>query len=310
MAVQQQNDQFSQIHIDVVRNATDDFNLFHDSQRWSEIVENPFQGAIVPGFQIESLIEHKIHQHRLAYDEVNWIKQNNLNFSNYQFSFANAIKPEKTIFIDIKTTQQNADASSLSNRVSVKCDGKLALIGFKKETQKPLFLNEGLINSAELQNVDLRQYPDRRFLKEEQGSFFLKRKFMTASNAKNFLCGSLIDQRIYFDELKDRYHYPEIFPCAYISCALLEKSLQENLDFKKNPLVYTSHKISIDRFLVSQIKSNDVLHILIKKRVVKSGNSPLQTYECYGLVGNNQILFRAIVDLITLQSILKNKKDV
>jgi len=179
MTVQQQNDQFSQLHIDVVRNATDDFNLFHDSQRWSEIVNNPFQGAIVPGFQIESLIEHKIHQHRVAHDEADWMVQNNLNYSNYQFSFANAIKPGKKITIDIKTSQQsNTDIPALSNRVSVKCDGKLALIGFKKETLRPLFLDEGLSNIAGLQKVDLRQYSDRSFLEEAQGGFFLRRIIM------------------------------------------------------------------------------------------------------------------------------------
>ncbi len=300
------NEKFSQIHIDVARNATDDFNLFHDSHGWFRIVRNPFQGSIVLGFQIESLIEHKIHQHRLLHNEDDWIVQNNLSFSNYQFSFANAIKPEQRVTIDVKTTQvRDGDNPSLSNRVSVKSDGKLALIGFKKETHGPLFLDKGIFNDAELSDIDLKACPDRSFLEEVPGGFFLKRKFMLASNAKNFLCGSLVDQRIYFDELSNRYNYSEIFPCAFISCALLEKSLQENLDFEKNPLVYTSHKISIDRFLLSQLKSNDVLHILIRQTTEEHPNSSLQTYECYGLVDNNAILFRAIVEVIPLEAILK-----
>ena len=28
---------FNQLHIDVARNATDDFNLFHDSKKWQYI---------------------------------------------------------------------------------------------------------------------------------------------------------------------------------------------------------------------------------------------------------------------------------
>jgi len=58
------SDTFNQIHIDVARNATDDFNLFHDRNRWLRINHNPFQGPIALGFQLESLIEHKIFLYR------------------------------------------------------------------------------------------------------------------------------------------------------------------------------------------------------------------------------------------------------
>ena len=309
MLDQELDDRFCQIHIDVARNATDDFNLFHDRHGWSRIVRNPFEGAIVLGFQIESLIEHKIHFHRQQHNENEWIEKNNLNFSNYQFSFANAIKPEQKLIIDIRSSQlSEGDDASLSNRVAVKADGKLALIGFKKETRTPLFLNEGISNIRQLADTDLRQYPDRSFLTEELGGFFLKRKFVTGSNAKNFLCGSLVDQRIYFDELANKYHYSEIFPCAFISCALLEKCLQENLDFEKNPLVYTSHKISIDRMLLATLKSNDFLHILIRKNTQENPDTAVQIYECYGLIKDNGILFRALVEVLPLDAILKVKK--
>lgn len=295
-------EQFSQIHIDVARNATDDFNLFHDEQRWQRIAKNPFQGPIVLGFQIESLIEHKIRHHRQKNNEENFLLENNLNFSNYQFSFANAIKPNQTITVDIKKTLiTDNENSALSNRISVKADGKLCLIGFKKETQFPLFLNETNIKSIK---ENLTIYPDHSFLSIKQGAYFLKRKFLNVSNAKNFLCSSLVDQRLFFDELIDRYNFPEIFPCAYISCALLEKSLLKQLDFEKSPMVYSSHKISIDRHCLSQLKSNDVLHILIKKQENKTASNTT-SYECYGLVAQNMILFRAIVELIPLASIIK-----
>jgi len=62
-------DIFNQIHIDVARNATDDFNLFHDSKKWSHINNNPFNGTIVLGFQLESLIEHKVLLYRQLHNE-------------------------------------------------------------------------------------------------------------------------------------------------------------------------------------------------------------------------------------------------
>lgn len=305
-------EQFEQIHIDVTRNATDDFNLFHDSLRWSDIFQNPFQGPIVLGFQIESLIENKVLQHRNNNDELEFIKHHNLTFSNYQFSFAKAIKANEKITVDVKKTIiSKGNNYSLSNRIIVKAGGKLALIGFKRETQSPLFLNESFQADKALGNKiseSLDQYTDRSFLQINQDNYFLKRKYMNISNAKNFLCGSLVDQRLFFDELADKYDFPEIFPCSYISCALLEKSLYEHLDFEKNPMVYSSHKISIDRLLLAQLKSNQALNIIITQKKNIDNNAPVQLYECYGLVDNNAILFRAIVDLIPLAVILKSIK--
>ncbi len=312
MVSQTNHEQFSQIHIDVARNATDDFNLFHDSHKWSRILQNPFKGPIVLGFQIESLIENKIYHHRQINNENNFIIKNNLNFSNYQFSFANAIKPGQGICVDVKQTTiaQSTDITppSLSNRVSVKAGDKLALIGFKKETQLPLFLPEPDFN----RNFEaLKTYADRSFIKAnilgKKNSFFLKRKFINVSNAKNFLCGSMVDQRLFFDELENKYQFPEIFPCAFISCALLEKFMQNGLDFERSPMVYLSHKISVDRQLLSTLKSNDILHILIHLQEKKTETN-IKTYECYGLVRNNAILFRSLVDLISLESILKTVK--
>ncbi len=307
--------QFNQIHIDVARNATDDFNLFHDSQQWSRIYQNPFHGPIALGFQIESLIENKILQHRQTHKELELIQKQKLRFSNYQFNFANAIKPDQNISINIRNTQTSKDDVSpfLSNRVSVKADNQLALIGFKKETVQPLFLADSDFNSLA---ESLSKQPDRSILdihiNGQQKTFFLKRKFMNVSNAKNFLCGSRVDQRMFFDELKNHYQFPEIFPCAFISCALLEKFLLKKLDFERSPMVYGSHKISVDRTVLAQLKSNDRLHILIHLTHPDSGSdseNQNQMYECYGLIHNNDILFRALVELIPLQAILENLKN-
>jgi hypothetical protein len=297
-------DVITRLHIDVTRNATDDFNLFHDARKWRRISRNPFEGPIALGFQLEAYIEHKILQYRKLHNETAFIAKEKLHFSNYQFSFAGAVKAGQSIEIDIKKTLVNDVAQTiLGNRVSVKADGKLAITGFKKESRAALFLD-----AAEIPDFgDLIHYPDRSFL--PGGAFFMKRKFMNTSNAKNFLCGSLADQSDYFDELEDKASFPEIFPCSLISCALLEKAIKENHDFEKNPMVYTSHKISIDRIRLLRLKSNDVLHILIKPKDSDKHECAADheyVYECYGLIKNNAILYRALISLAPLDKVLKS----
>ena len=105
-------------------------------------------------------------------------------------------------------------------------------------------------------------------------------------------------------------------PCGFIFCALLEKAQIEQHDFEQNPMVYLSHKISIDRAFLNQLKSNDALHSLVKQLSVESENTgrqgahieALYAYECYGLVKDNAILFRALISLAPLHKILKSLK--
>jgi hypothetical protein len=301
------SDIFSQLHIDVARNSTDDFNLFHDSQKWPQINGNPFNGPIVLGFQLESFIEEKVAELRHKRNEEHLIADHGLNFSNYQFSFANAVKPGQFIEVEIKDSQFKTEPSpALTNRVLLKADGNLALIGYKRETVAPLYLANADFSGF----GELKIQPDRCFLRN---GFFMKRKFMMTSNAKNFLCGSLRDQTNYFDELQDRIKFPEMFPCALLSSALLEKALKWEHDFERNPMVYTSHKISIDKGLLTQLKSNDAVHVLIKPADNSAAHdfgdltaTPLD-YECYGLVNmNNDVLFRALISLAPLDLVCKS----
>jgi hypothetical protein len=287
---------FQQIHIEVARNATDDFNPFHDKNKWQHIQDNPFGGAIVLGFQLESLVEYHTRLHRQQHDEQQLLDQHGLRFSNYQFTFANAVKCGQEISVEIKKSQlKEGDNTTLSNRVSLKADGKLALLGFKRESQQPLFLPD-----ADLSGLgDISRAPDRDFLPGQ--SCFLKRKFMTNSNAKNFLSGSLVEQADYFDELEDRVAYPEIFPAALLSCALLEKALKEQHDFLRNPMVYTSHKICVDRTLVASLRSNDRLDLLVEQA---QDPGPEHHYQCYGVIGGRHLLFRALISLTPLEAIL------
>lgn len=298
---------FDQIHIEVARNASDDFNLFHDKHKWLQITHNPFKGPIVLGFQLNTLIEYQMRLYREAHHEDKVIQENGLRFSNYQITFVNAVRPREPVYLEIKKTLINTIPNlTLANRVSMKSDGKTVLLGFKKETQAPLFLAETKFDTL----PDLTGIPD---LSHVQGTpYFLKRKIMNNGTCKNFLSGSLAEQSDYFDELTHVAHYPEIFPCSLTSGALMEKAQLEHHDFKHNPMVYTSHEISIDRAHLAKLRNNDLLHILVEQLPESTDNTlnqtgiQVRTYRCYGLMENNEVLFRIKMNLVPLEEILKS----
>ena len=298
---------FDQIHIEVARNASDDFNLFHDKHKWLQINHNPFKGPIALGYQLNTLIEYQMRLYREAHHENQIINENNLRFSNYQITFVNALKPTVPFHLDIKKTLiKTIPNLTLGNRISIKSDGKTILLGFKKETQEPLFLKDTTFNRLPNLNV----IPDKTTIPGTD--FFLKRKFLNNGNVKNFLSGSLAEQSDYFDELSHVENYPEIFPCSLTSGALLEKAQLENHDFKRNPMVYTSHEISVDRLHLSKLKNDDKLYILVKQQpenranTLKQTNIMLRTYDCYGLLHSHDVLFRIRMNLVPLEEILKN----
>ena len=301
---------FDQIHIEVARNATDDFNLFHDKHKWLQITHNPFRGPIVLGYQLNTLIEYQMRLYREAHHENRIIAENNLRFSNYQITFVNAVRPRMPVYLDIKKTLiKTIPSLTLCNRIAMKSDGKTVLLGFKKETRSPLFLPNTKFNKL----PDLNEIPDCTTIPDTE--YFLKRKFMNNGSVKNFLSGSLAEQSDYFDELTHVAHYPEIFPCSLTSGALLEKAQLEHHDFKLNPMVYTSHEISLDRQQLSHLKNNDKLHILVKQLPESSDNTLNQTnimlrsYQCYGLLQSNVVLFRMTMNLVPLEEILKNLRQ-
>ncbi|MCL7423164.1 MAG: hypothetical protein M8364_19945 [Methylobacter sp.] len=301
---------FNQLHIEVARNASDDFNLFHDKHKWLQIVHNPFKGPIVLGFQLNTLIEYQMRLYREAHHENKVITENNLRFSNYQITFVNAVRPQIPVYLNIKKTLINtAPSLTLGNRIAMKSDGKTVLLGYKKETQESLFLAD-----TKLDNLpDLDEVPDCTIVPGTH--YFLKRKYLNNGSVKNFLSGSFAEQSDYFDELRQIAQYPEIFPCSLSSGALLEKAQLENHDFKLNPMVYTSHEISVDRHYLSSIRNNEKLHILVDQLPESSSNTlnqtniMLRTYNCYGLLQNNVVLFRMTLNLVSLKDILKNLSD-
>ncbi len=296
-----------QIHIEVARNASDDFNLFHDKHKWLQINHNPFRGPIVLGYQLNTLIEYQIRLHRAAHHENQIISENNLRYSNYQITFVNALRPGTPFQLEIKKTLiKTIPNLTLGNRVAIKAEGQTILLGFKKETQSPLFLGDVQFNKLPNLNVisDKTTIPGTEY--------FLKRKFLNNGNVKNFLSGSLAEQSDYFDEIDHIANYPEIFPCSLASGALLEKAQLENHDFKRNPMVYTSHEISIDRKHLSTLKNDDKLYILVKQHPESKGktlnqtNIMLRTYDCFGLLNNHDVLFRVTMNLVPLEEILKS----
>lgn len=303
----QQSFTFEQIHIEVARNASDDFNLFHDKHKWLQITHNPFKGPIVLGFQLNTLIEYQMRLYREAQHEDQIIAEKQLRFSNYQITFVNALRPRQEMALNIKKTLINTIPElTLTNRVAIKSQGKTILLGYKKETKSSLFLAD----------VDLSGLPDLNGVADKTvvpgTDFFLKRKWMNNGNVKNFLSGSFAEQSDYFDELTHVAHYPEVYPCSLTSGALLEKAQLENHDFKRNPMVYTSHDISVDRVQLARVKNNDKLHILVKQlpeskdNTLNQTNIMLRTYECFGLLEDGAILYRIKLNLVPLEEILKN----
>lgn len=301
---------FQQIHIDAARNATDDFNPFHDPWKWDSIHGNPFGMPIVLGFQLEALIEHRITLLRESSGEHALIDRHQLHYANFQFTFADVLLPGEPLHVEIKkTVDRIAEAGQLGNRVLVKKDTGLVLLGFQRDSTTPLCMPE-----ADFSGIgDLDAVPDRSWLAQDR--YFMKRKFMNTGHAKNYLAGSLVDQHHYFDVLEERVQFPAMFPVALTSCALLEKARQENYAFEANPLVYTSHFISVDRRQLGRLKSNDRLHLLVSGAETVPAGTGLgkagfrqQLHRCFGLTPANGLLFRAEVAMASLHDILQSSR--
>lgn len=295
-----------QLHIDVARNATDDFNPFHDPHRWHRIQQSPFRGPIALGFQLEALLDYLIEQRREADLPRSEGDQGAPGFSNYEFRFADALCAGEHFRAEIRQTLiAGGGRGTISNRASLyKEGGRPFLIGGRSDTAAPRFLADA--NLSGLPRLDTLE--DRAVVGDT--GMFLKRKFLNNSNAKNFLLASLIDQFHYFDELAERVRFPPIFTAALISCALLEKAWIERYDFERQPRVYVSHQVSVDRGLQDRLRSNDRLHILVsgphglaKERGLLGARVGQEAYRCFGLVADNRLLFRAQIRIANLNGL-------
>lgn len=298
---------FEQLHIDVARNATDDFNPFHDPHRWDHVRGNPFSGPIALGFQLEALIDYLIEREiaagRAAGGGGCVEGSASLPFVNYEFRFANAVQAGEPFRAEVRRAVGSGRRDgSVAHRVLLrKQDDTPILIGSRVETQEPRFLKDW--SPAAL--PPLAALPDRRRL---PGSpLFLKRKFLNNSNAKNFLVGSLVDQFFYFDEISERVRFPAIFTASLVSCALLEHLRAQDYNFELNPKVYTAHYLSIDRRLQEGLRSNTRLEILVdgprplgQSRSLSGGRGGQEVSHCFGMLDPGRVLFRAEVRTATL----------
>jgi hypothetical protein len=300
------------LHIDIARNSTDDFNPFHDPQRWHNIRGNPFGGPIALGFQLEFLVADLIARQRRADRLATADDPQLLPFGNYDFGFASALAAGEAFEVEVKKTlDKTTGGGGLSNRAVVrKRDGTLVLTGTQSSTAEPRFEAAAGFPAVPL----LDTLPDR--IPIPGTPYFHKRKYLNTSNGKNFCLACLVDQSDYFDELAEHVRFPALFTCALLSSALLEKARRERYDFEADPVVYTRHRISIDRRLQGMLRSNERLHLLVEGPLQSPhakglGRSAVtqRLYRCFGIVRGTRLLFRASVEVAPLHAMLAAAED-
>ena len=94
---------------------------------------------ITLGFQIEALIEYLVALFREQTGEHELIDQHQLHFSNFQFTFADVLRPGEPFHVDIKkTVNRIGESGQLANRIVVKKQGGLVLLGYQRESATPL----------------------------------------------------------------------------------------------------------------------------------------------------------------------------
>ncbi len=86
---------------------------------------------------------------------------------------------------------------------------------------------------------------------------------MIVGNAKNFLSSAFAEQSEYIDEFIDKVNFPKMYPLSLISSAMLERSQAFGQDLIEEPMIYTYHRLSIDREVLQSLKSTHSLNILV-----------------------------------------------
>lgn len=297
----------NQMHIEAARNSTDDFNLFHDKNRWHKIKDNPFKGTIALGFQLGCFIEDQVNRSPKSYrikidnNDLATVSNKQLNFSQYELVFAGSVKPNDSISLIVRDGRFSniSDVECYSNRIALKANGKTVLLGYKRETSEHLV--KGIDSLPDLSEVINSK--DRSFISPE--NYFIKRKYMIVGNAKNFLTSAFAEQSEYIDEFIDKVSFPEMYPLSLLSSALLERAQAMGQDLIKEPMIYVSHKLSIDKVLLNSLQSNDSLNILVgPPKEVNNKDSSYVTYNCTCILSTQQILFHAEIQLAPLSSLI------
>lgn len=289
---------YTALHIDVARFATDDFNPFHDKYKWAHIAANPFGGPIALGFQLTAYIAHAVREQSDAAART-------LRYSHLRVTFADAVRVDDTIEFTIKPAQRSEDGEQVSHRIALRTPHSLALSGHLR-----FLANPPHDPSPPVQPLSLNRIRDRTDVPGTE--YFLKRKYMTTANAKNFLIGAGIEPSLYLDELEDRISFPEMFPVSLVSCALLERGTKRHYDFLANPMVYAFHDVVIDREVVARLKSNDPVNILVSAAHPLAGEAlgsglrrGQQVHRCLGYSGIGERIFNAEIGLVPLAALME-----
>ncbi len=286
---------FTGLHIDVARFATDDFNPFHDRHKWQRIAGNPFGGPIVLGFQLSSFALH-------AALELHADDPPAQRYLHLRITFADAVRVDDEVALTIKPALRSADGATLSHRIALRTSRSLAMTGHLRFVTIP-----PTNPAAPVQPLSLNRIRDRTDVPGTE--YFLKRKFMTTANAKNFLVGAGVDPAIYFDELEDRVRFTELFPVSLVSCALLERGAKRGDDFLRAPMVYSYHDIVVDRHVAQRLRSNDTVNLLVSaehRTIAPTGGAlrrEQQSHLCLGYTGAGERLFSAEIGLVPLASL-------
>lgn len=301
----------TQLHIDVARNATDDFNPFHDPRRWKNIRHNPFGGPIALGFQLVALAMDRVTQHREASREPHGLQADGPDFTVLRFSFTGAVQARTALQVQVRKTRDRlAEAGEISNRILIRDErANAVLLGSQKDCTKVA----GLAEKRPLLDRPLTEIEDRTLV---GNGFFLKRKYLMTSNAKNFCTASLVPQHRYIDELADKVCFPPSFPLALTSCALLERARSEDHDFERQPFIYTEQRFVIDNRRSRRLQSNQPIHFLAgPQRTVhttgglRGAQAARVTQHCIAMLDNGETLFEGALTLAPLEAVIGKKDD-
>ena len=77
----------------------------------------------------------------------------------------------------------------------------------------------------------------------------------------------------------------------------MERAWEQGHDFEREPMVYKSHNFSVDRQCLQQARSNDALHLLSR---YADPNAKTPVYDCFGIIGSEELLFTARIALMPL----------
>ena len=287
---------FTQLHVEVARNATGDFNPFHDPVRWRQVRNNRFGAPIVLGFQLEMLLAHAVMEQRLAEGDAGSDDGWPGRFVSFRFSFADAVRVGEPVEVEVKPTRQGSRAGGTrTNRILLRKRGRPVVTGrVESLCERPAGLELDFRPPAEL--FDL---PDRSRL--AGGRYFLKHRSLQISDAKNFLAGSQVVPCRYFDELEGRARFPALFPLSLVSSALLEKAASEGYDFMERPLVYASHLFHVDLGWLKRLRDGELLHLLVEGPLNQAKEEVRSRYRCVGLLSRGRLLFTAEIGLAPLE---------